>query len=55
MKLVASSMKEACAENAAIWEAALECYKWEFRAPSDNDCDSDDFINNLLLSNGIVN
>jgi hypothetical protein len=23
-------MKEACAENAAIWEAALECFKREF-------------------------
>jgi hypothetical protein len=23
-------MKEACSENAAIWEAALECFKREF-------------------------
>jgi hypothetical protein len=30
LKVVASGMKEACAENAAIWEAALECFKREF-------------------------
>jgi len=30
MRIVASGMKEACAENAAIWEAALDCFKREF-------------------------
>eukprot|EP00804_Cyclotella_cryptica_P000879 CCRYP_001106-RA/>CCRYP_001106-RA protein AED:0.28 eAED:0.28 QI:0/-1/0/1/-1/1/1/0/735 len=30
MKVVASAMKEGCAENAAIWEAALEVFKRDF-------------------------
>lgn len=30
MKVIASGMKEACAENAAIWESALEAFKREF-------------------------
>ena len=30
MKVIASSFKEACAENAAIWESALETFKREF-------------------------
>jgi len=30
VRAVACGMKEACAENAAIWEAALECFKREF-------------------------
>ena len=30
MKVIASGMKEACAENAAIWESALEAFKKEF-------------------------
>ena len=30
LKVVARGMKEACSENAAIWEAALECFKREF-------------------------
>jgi hypothetical protein len=30
MRVVAGGMKEACAENAAIWEAALDCFKREF-------------------------
>jgi hypothetical protein len=29
MKVIASGMKEACSENAAIWEAALEAFKRE--------------------------
>jgi len=30
MKVIASGFKEACAENAAIWEGALEAFKREF-------------------------
>jgi len=30
MKVIASGFKEACAENAAIWESALEAFKREF-------------------------
>lgn len=30
MKVIASGMKEACAENASIWESALEAFRREF-------------------------
>jgi len=30
MKVIASGFKEACAENAAVWESALETFKREF-------------------------
>lgn len=30
VKVIASGMKEACAENAAIWEGALEAFQREF-------------------------
>lgn len=35
MKVVASGMKEACSENASIWETALERFRQEF-GPLDN-------------------
>ena len=30
MKVIASGMKESCAENACIWESALEAFRREF-------------------------
>jgi hypothetical protein len=30
LKIIASGMKESCAENASIWESALETFKREF-------------------------
>jgi len=30
MKVIASGMKEACAENASVWESALEAFRREF-------------------------
>lgn len=30
MKVIASGMKEACAENAAVWDAALEAFRRDF-------------------------
>lgn len=30
MRVVARGMRDACAENAAIWESALECFRREF-------------------------
>jgi hypothetical protein len=30
MKVIASGMKEACAENAAVWDGALEAFRRDF-------------------------
>jgi len=43
MKVIASGFKEACAENAAIWESALEAFKREF--PDVNIPDTDEAVN----------
>mmetsp|Transcript_5594 Transcript_5594/g.10045 ORF Transcript_5594/g.10045 Transcript_5594/m.10045 type:complete len:776 (+) Transcript_5594:139-2466(+) len=48
MKVIASGMKEACAENAAVWESALEAFKREFP-----DCPETTMMDSSVVSSGI--
>ena len=48
MKVIASGMKEACAENAAVWESALEAFKREFP-----DCPETMMMDSSVVSSGI--
>jgi hypothetical protein len=48
MRVVAGGMKEACAENAAIWEAALDCFKREFPDVQVSNGNSSDGGNNPI-------